>query len=351
MLEVVSKRLTWLTFVVAAPLAACGGHSAADTSAVVSNETVDEPSNPRGSTNRANGGASGRAAGSGGSRAIGRSAGAGGAGADEGGDAGVASGEHAGAGAQHAAGSGGPVGGSGRAGTPGGGAGGTAGAPAQGGDGSVAGGSGSAAAGSGGGAAGSGSAAAGSGGAAGGSGVAGASASGGSGGNGEVGGAGAGGSAQAGQGGELAQGGQGGMPSPRPDIDPNALLDSSGLRVSEILGYYDGDWGELALELRGPEIWGSYSRAEGTLVLSVRADGVLEGWWSEAPSRSAPDHAGQIELRAARSGDVIAVTGRRRAGTDGAWRDDLNLLLIAGQNAPSALAERFDDPEAFKRHP
>jgi hypothetical protein len=294
MLEVVSKRLAWLTFVVALPHAACGGGGASDSPAAVSG--TDSGAGPGSGSSTASSRAARAAAGAGGRASSTGTAGAGTRTAREG-EGGERSESAAGASAD-------VLGSAGQGGAPSGDAGRKA--PA-----------------------------------------------GGAGGRPELA-AGGGGSPQPSRdAGAAGMGGTGGMPAPRMnmDIDASAQLGSTGLHVSEILGYFTGDWGELALELRGADVWGSCDHSEGAVVLNLREDGVLAGWWSEAPARMPPESAGEMELRFARHGDAIAVTGRLRNGAQGEWRESIHLLLVNGQDAPDSLTERFDDESAFKAHP
>ena len=133
-------------------------------------------------------------------------------------------------------------------------------------------------------------------------------------------------------------------------IDPE--LGGTGLRVSDILGYYSGDWGDMVLERRSAEIWGVYNYNDGTIIGAVTADGVFEGWWSQLPTRADGINAGEVEFRWSRtSSGVIALDGRWRYGTNGTWLENWDVELVTDRSAPSELTDAFDDLQDFRRHP
>jgi hypothetical protein len=129
------------------------------------------------------------------------------------------------------------------------------------------------------------------------------------------------------------------------------MLGDTGLRVSDILGFYSGDWGDMLLRKQGSEIWGTYQYDGGTIVGNITAEGVFVGWWSQLPSRSGTD-AGEVEFRWSQtSGTAIALDGRWRWGTNGAWQENWDINLVTDRAAPNDLITRFDNPSDFKRHP
>lgn len=126
-----------------------------------------------------------------------------------------------------------------------------------------------------------------------------------------------------------------------------------GLRLSQILGFYSNSaWGDMVLRKQADEIWGVYQYEGGTLAGTITGEGVFVGWWSQLPSRVGTD-AGEVEFRWSQTngGAVIALNGRWRYGTAGTWLENWDLDLVTDRTAPSALTTRFDNPDAFKRHP
>ncbi|HKP58668.1 MAG TPA: hypothetical protein VJV78_18235 [Polyangiales bacterium] len=130
------------------------------------------------------------------------------------------------------------------------------------------------------------------------------------------------------------------------------MLGNTGLRVSDVLGFYSGDWGDMILRKQDDEIWGAYVHDDGTITGKVDAEGVFVGWWSEVPSREPTNDAGDVEFRWARgTGSVVALDGRWRYGTNGDWHDDWDVDLVTDRSPPAALSERFSHPAEFKHHP
>ncbi len=56
-------------------------------------------------------------------------------------------------------------------------------------------------------------------------------------------------------------------------------------------------------------------------------NGVFKGWWSEVPSREAPDDAGAVEFTLSRRDGALSLDGRWKCGNDAAeeWYDDWDL--------------------------
>jgi hypothetical protein len=130
------------------------------------------------------------------------------------------------------------------------------------------------------------------------------------------------------------------------------VLGETGLRISEILGFYSGDWGDMVLEQRGAEIWGVYSYSDGTIIGQITSEGIFAGWWSQLPTRAASLNAGDVEFRWSRSNaGVVSLDGRWRYGATGAWLENWDVDLVTDRTAPSDLTEELQDTDDFKRHP
>ncbi|MBI2892129.1 MAG: hypothetical protein HYY06_01155 [Deltaproteobacteria bacterium] len=130
------------------------------------------------------------------------------------------------------------------------------------------------------------------------------------------------------------------------------LLACSGadkLTADDVVGYWTGDWGRMVLRAVGGEIWGAYDHDEGTAIGTLDGNGVMRGWWCEAPSRAVDYDAGEFEFTFSRSGD-LSLDGRWRYGVDGEWKEDWDLVHVTDLPPPE-LEERFEDQGAFCPHP
>jgi len=75
-------------------------------------------------------------------------------------------------------------------------------------------------------------------------------------------------------------------------------------------------WGKMYLFQEGNQVTGDYEHDNGKLVGTV-SGATLKGTWSEAPSYSPPDDAGDVELTMSSGGNSF--TGRWRYGSSGDW--------------------------------
>ena len=89
---------------------------------------------------------------------------------------------------------------------------------------------------------------------------------------------------------------------------------------SEWAGTWDsGQWGEMKLTQNGSTVTGTYTWDEGKIEGTVFGN-MLRGTWSESPSYSSPDDAGDFEFTL--SSDDNSFTGKWRYGSDGDWDGD-----------------------------
>lgn len=135
------------------------------------------------------------------------------------------------------------------------------------------------------------------------------------------------------------------------DITGNtdAAQGDAGLAITEVVGFYSGDWGDMVLKEVNGEIWGAYTHDTGTIV-GTFSNGVLAGWWSEVPSRLPPNDAGEVEFRFTRRNGEVFIDGRWKYGAAEAWRENWDIGLVK-TTPPPALVARFADSTVFKRHP
>jgi hypothetical protein len=158
-----------------------------------------------------------------------------------------------------------------------------------------------------------------------------------------------------GEGGGATGGGGGSAGSDVADDDAGLDIDQAvgdtGLHVSDILGFYSGDWGEMMLRKVDAEIWGAYQYEGGTIVGNIQSDGVFVGWWTQMPTRTGSD-AGEVEFRWSQaSGTPVMLDGRWRYGTTGEWLENWDIDRVTDRPAPMPLSDRFNHPIDFKRHP
>ena len=138
---------------------------------------------------------------------------------------------------------------------------------------------------------------------------------------------------------------------PTQPIDVNQMLGDTGLRVSDILGYYNSVWGDMVLQAHDDEIWGVYAKDTGTVVGKITEEGKFVGWWTQSPSRTGLD-AGEVEFRwMLENGSAIMLDGRWNYSIGGGWDESWNLYRVFDKPAPSSLIDGFNHPENFKRHP
>ena len=94
-----------------------------------------------------------------------------------------------------------------------------------------------------------------------------------------------------------------------------------------------------------------YRVGQGTFVGDVDPDGVLRGWWCDAPTRQPPDDAGEVEWTLVRSDDGEETAfGSWRYGTQEPLKGGWDLEKIGGPEPPD-IAARFDDAAQFCPHP
>ena len=138
---------------------------------------------------------------------------------------------------------------------------------------------------------------------------------------------------------------------PATDVKIDTALGNTGLRVSDILGYYSSNWGQMVLRTVNDEIWGVYEYRDGTIIGQVNDEGVFRGWWTQLPSRVDMD-AGEVEFRWSRiANNTIALDGRWRYGSDGDWLENWDTVRVTDRSPPASLTDRFEVTDDFKHRP
>jgi hypothetical protein len=147
-------------------------------------------------------------------------------------------------------------------------------------------------------------------------------------------------------------GGRGADAGVQIEVDSDETLGNTNLRVSDILGYYSGNWGQMILRKQGNEIIGVYEHRDGTLIGEIDDEGVFAGWWTQTPTRTGLD-AGEVEFRWSKTSDgaAVALDGRWRYGSDGEWLENWDVLRVSDRSAPSQLSDRFERTDDFRRRP
>lgn len=111
-------------------------------------------------------------------------------------------------------------------------------------------------------------------------------------------------------------------------------------------GYWSGDWGNLAMRVDADGgVVASYSHDAGDIVGTINDDGIMVGWWCEAPSRSPDNDAGTVEMRLVEGSNGAAIDGRWTYGEHTAskgWRDDWDIAAKTSSEPPAELTARLD---------
>ena len=119
------------------------------------------------------------------------------------------------------------------------------------------------------------------------------------------------------------------------------------ITARDVVGHWTGDWGTLYLRLEADgSVRGVYPRDDGALVGRVD-NGVLTGWWCEAPTRRPDADAGDVELVFERDGGHLVLRGAWR---DGATSEDWHRgwdLERTDTPVDFALLAGLDDEQRF----
>lgn len=89
--------------------------------------------------------------------------------------------------------------------------------------------------------------------------------------------------------------------------------------VGNFSGVWNTNWGEMRLTQSGASVSGNYTHDKGKITGTVKGN-VLIGKWSEAPSYSEPNDAGDVELELSEDGNSFS--GRWRYGSSGGWYEN-----------------------------
>jgi hypothetical protein len=121
--------------------------------------------------------------------------------------------------------------------------------------------------------------------------------------------------------------------------------------TAELVGVWNSDSFGLIVFRDTPEgLRGVYRERQGTIVGGISPDGVMRGWWCEAPSRQPVDDGGEVEWRLVDTPDGEVAFGAWRYGTEEELRGGWDLEKVGGPEPPD-IAARFDDAPAFCSHP
>jgi hypothetical protein len=90
-------------------------------------------------------------------------------------------------------------------------------------------------------------------------------------------------------------------------------------------GKWDTKYGSILLEEKGDKVEGSYSLNDGKIRGKVKGNNLI-GTWSQKPSYSEPNDAGDFEFRL--SDDGKSFKGRWKYGSSDDWKFDWNGKLI-----------------------
>ena len=102
-----------------------------------------------------------------------------------------------------------------------------------------------------------------------------------------------------------------------------AFLPATGLADDDLGNYswegeWDSNWGHMVIAQNGNQVTGTYTFENGIISGTVSGN-TFTGTWSEAPSYSAPNDAGDLILEMDANGKSFS--GRWRYGSSGDWGD------------------------------
>lgn len=120
--------------------------------------------------------------------------------------------------------------------------------------------------------------------------------------------------------------------------------------AADLAGHWTSDaYGDAYVSVQGATVRLVYEHDEGRMLATVR-DGMLVGWWTEAPTRTPDTDAGDARFTITRSAGRVELHGGWRFGTTGEYTDNWNLVRVDGTVQPEA-ATVLADPTAFTAHP
>ncbi|MEV8509062.1 hypothetical protein AB0368_30090 [Actinoplanes sp. NPDC051475] len=120
--------------------------------------------------------------------------------------------------------------------------------------------------------------------------------------------------------------------------------------AADLAGHWTSDaYGDAYVSVQGATVRLVYEHDEGRMLATVR-DGMLVGWWTEAPTRTPDTDAGDARFTITRTAGRVELHGGWRFGTTGDYTDNWNLVRVDGTVQPAA-ATVLADPAAFTAHP
>jgi len=94
------------------------------------------------------------------------------------------------------------------------------------------------------------------------------------------------------------------------------IVNCASVQATGWAGTWDTNWGTMVLTQVGNQVSGTYTWDSGQINGTV-AGNVFTGTWSEAPSYSPPDDAGEVQLTI--SADGQSISGQWRYDSSGSW--------------------------------
>jgi hypothetical protein len=76
----------------------------------------------------------------------------------------------------------------------------------------------------------------------------------------------------------------------------------------------------------------------------------LAGWWTESPSRQAPNDADEVEFKITRTNAKTTIDGKWRYASHSAVRENWDLVWVDAE-IPADIAVKSADAALFVQHP
>jgi hypothetical protein len=109
-------------------------------------------------------------------------------------------------------------------------------------------------------------------------------------------------------------------------------------------GHWYGTFGDTYFEVEGNEARAIYTFRDGRILANID-NYVVDGWWTEAPSRKPPNDAGQVHFEIAKRDSKLLIYGKWSQGRGENWGNWT--LEKVDEVVPGDVQEKFKDHSTF----